>query len=120
MNDPADVITLAEAGPQSADPLMPVPPGAADRLTPALSRLPIQEGHKNRLRQPSGSDLARAALAELEERYELVDTGVLRRARGARRSTFLLHTMHDRLAFSVPIFCMNRGTVGFRSSRLPA
>ena len=26
---------------------------------------------------------------------------------------FLLHTMHDRLALSVPIFGMNRGTVGF-------
>jgi len=61
----------------------------------------------------SGSDLARAALAELEERYELVDLGSCGVLVALGGDGFLLHTMHDRLALSVPIFGMNRGTVGF-------
>ena len=61
----------------------------------------------------SGSERARVALAELEDRYEFVapdDCDVVVALGG---DGFLLHVMHDYLELGRPIFGMNRGTVGF-------
>jgi NAD+ kinase len=61
----------------------------------------------------SESDRARAALAELEKRYELVAPESCDVLVALGGDGFLLHTMHEHLALGVPIFGMNRGTVGF-------
>ena len=61
----------------------------------------------------SGSNRALAALGELEERYELVDPDFCDVLVALGGDGFLLHTMRDHLDRGVPIFGMNRGTVGF-------
>jgi NAD+ kinase len=61
----------------------------------------------------SESDRARAALAELEKLYELVAPESCDVLVALGGDGFLLHTMHEHLALGVPIFGMNRGSVGF-------
>jgi NAD+ kinase len=61
----------------------------------------------------SGSRRAQAALAELSERYEFVETDDCDVIVALGGDGFLLHTMHEHIALDRPIFGMNRGTVGF-------
>ena len=61
----------------------------------------------------SSSPRAQAALAELSERYDFVGPDECDVIVALGGDGFLLHTMHEHIALSRPIFGMNRGTVGF-------
>ena len=73
----------------------------------------------------SGAPLAQAALAELSERYDLVEPDQCDVIVALGGDGLLLHTMHEHIGLDRPIFGMNRGTVGFlmntyRPGDLPA
>jgi NAD+ kinase len=61
----------------------------------------------------SSSRRAQAALAELGDRYDFVGPAECDVIIALGGDGFLLHTMHEHIALSRPIFGMNRGTVGF-------
>lgn len=61
----------------------------------------------------SESEQARLALAEISDRYELVEPGQAEVIVALGGDGFLLRVMHEYLALGAPIFGMNRGTVGF-------
>ena len=61
----------------------------------------------------SRSPKAQAGLAALAERYELVSVDEADVVVALGGDGFLLQTVHDHLKCDVPIYGMNRGTVGF-------
>ena len=61
----------------------------------------------------SDSPRAQATLAELSERHDFVAPEECDVIVALGGDGFLLHTMHQHIALSRPIFGMNRGTVGF-------
>src|SRR5436309_10377846 len=61
----------------------------------------------------SSAASARAAVAELAARYDLVDPDDSDVIVALGGDGLLLHTIHDHLQLGRPIFGMNRGTVGF-------
>jgi NAD+ kinase len=61
----------------------------------------------------SGSERARVAFAEIEDRYQWADPDDCDVLVALGGDGFLLHVMHRHLALARPIFGMNRGTVGF-------
>jgi NAD+ kinase len=61
----------------------------------------------------SGSERARVAFAEIEDRYQWADPDDCDVLVALGGDGFLLRIMHRPLALARPIFGMNRGTVGF-------
>ena len=61
----------------------------------------------------SEAPLARAALAELTARYEAVDPAEADVVVALGGDGFMLETLHSHLGRRVPIYGMNKGTVGF-------
>jgi NAD+ kinase len=61
----------------------------------------------------SNAAAARAALADLAARYELVDPDDCEVIVALGGDGLLLHAIHEHLQLGRPIFGMNRGTVGF-------
>ena len=61
----------------------------------------------------SDSDQAQAALAEIAAAYELVDPAEAGVVVALGGDGFLLRVMHEFLHLGLPVFGMNRGTVGF-------
>ena len=61
----------------------------------------------------SDSERARAAFAEIEDRYQWADPDDCDVLVALGGDGFLLHVMHRHLELARPIFGMNRGTVGF-------
>ena len=68
----------------------------------------------------SGSERARAAFAEIEDRYQWADSDDCDVLVALGGDGFLLHVMHRHLELARPIFGMNRGTVGFLLNRFKA
>ena len=65
----------------------------------------------------SDSERARAAFAEIEDRYQWADPDDCDVLVALGGDGFLLHVMHRHLELARPIFGMNRGTVGFLLNR---
>ena len=61
----------------------------------------------------SDSDVARAAARELSTRYKTVSTNEADVIVALGGDGLMLQTMHSHLSRSIPIYGMNRGTVGF-------
>ncbi|HEY5154063.1 MAG TPA: NAD(+)/NADH kinase, partial [Acidimicrobiales bacterium] len=61
----------------------------------------------------SDSDQAQEALAEISRRYDLVDPAEADVIVALGGDGFLLRVMHQHLGLGLPVFGMNRGTVGF-------
>ena len=61
----------------------------------------------------SDSDQAQGALAEISRRYDLVDPAEADVIVALGGDGFLLRVMHQHLGLGLPVFGMNRGTVGF-------
>ena len=68
----------------------------------------------------SDSERARAAFAEIEDRYQWADPDDCDVLVALGGDGFLLHVMHRHLELARPIFGMNRGTVGFLLNRFKA
>jgi NAD+ kinase len=65
----------------------------------------------------SRSEVAQAAAAELAQRYETVDPQQAEIVVALGGDGFMLETMHRFMRRQVPIYGMNRGTVGFLLNR---
>jgi NAD+ kinase len=68
----------------------------------------------------SGSERARVAFAEIEDRYQWADPDDCDVLVALGGDGFLLHVMHRHLELTRPIFGMNRGTVGFLLNKFSA
>ena len=61
----------------------------------------------------SGSDRAKQGYEILNAKYDFVDVGEADVIIALGGDGFLLHAIHDHLGMGLPIYGMNRGTVGF-------